>query len=111
MLVMRKDLNMRRGKEIAQGAHASLKVTLENLDHPDVKEWLSGPFTKIAVGVDSEEELLELVQKAKDAGIITTTIIDAGKTEFNNVHTLTCAAIGPASAEELEPITGKLSTR
>lgn len=111
LLVMRKDLGMRRGKEIAQGAHASMKATLENLEHPSVKAWLDGPFAKIAVSVDSEEELLGIVEKAKDAGLITATIIDSGRTEFNGHPTLTCAAIGPASSEELDPITGHLKLR
>lgn len=108
ILVMRKDLNMRKGKLIAQGAHASLKATLENLDHPSVNKWLSGNFTKIAVGVTSEEELFEVMKKALDAGLITTLITDAGKTEFNGVATNTCIAVGPASHEDLLPITGHL---
>lgn len=108
MLVMRKDLNMRKGKLIAQGAHASMKATLENLAHPNVKEWLSGKFTKIAVSVNSEEELFAIMEQAKDAGLITALITDAGLTEFNGVPTNTCIAIGPATHEELKPITGNL---
>lgn len=108
IIVMRKDLNMRTGKMIAQGAHASMKATLENLNHSNVKEWLSGPFTKIAVSVNSEEELFEVLNKAKDAGLITALITDAGKTEFNGVPTNTCIAVGPANHEDLVPITGHL---
>ena len=108
ILVMRKDLKMRKGKLIAQGAHASLKATLENLDHPSVKEWLSGAFTKIAVGVNSEEELFEVMKNAKDAVLITTLITDAGRTSFHGVATNTCIAVGPASYDDLEPITGEL---
>lgn len=111
MLVLRKDLKMQRGKEIAQGAHASLAATLENLDHPSVKEWLSGAFAKVAVGVETEEELLAIVEQAKEAGLITRTIVDSGRTQFNGVHTLTCAAIGPATNEQLQPITGHLGLR
>lgn len=111
ILVIRTDLKMRRGKEIAQGAHASMKATLENLDHPAVKEWLSGPFTKVAVAVSSEDELNEIVENANTAGIITAKIIDAGKTEFNNVPTFTCAAIGPADSDDLDKITGHLKLR
>lgn len=111
MLVMRKDLKMRRGKEIAQGAHASLAATLENIDHPSVKKWLSGPFAKIAVSVETEEELIEVVEAAEKAGLITRTIVDAGRTEFSGVATLTCAAIGPASGDDLAPITGHLKLR
>jgi PTH2 family peptidyl-tRNA hydrolase len=108
IIVMRKDLNMRTGKMIAQGAHASMKATLENLEHQNVKEWLSGPFTKIAVSVNSEEELFEIINKAKEAGLITALITDAGRTEFNGVPTNTCIAVGPASHEDLLPITGHL---
>lgn len=108
IIIMRKDLNMRKGKLIAQGCHASLKATLENLDHPSVVAWLSGQFTKIAVSVDSEQELFDIMEKAKSANIITALITDSGKTEFNNVPTNTCIAVGPALHSELMKITGNL---
>lgn len=111
VLLLRTDLKMRRGKEIAQGAHASMKVTLENLEHPDVKAWLAGPFAKIALGVDGEEDLLALVAAAEAAGIVTATIVDAGRTEFAGVPTLTAAAIGPAEASRIDAITGHLKLR
>ena len=85
-----------------------MKATIENLEHPNVKEWLSGPFTKIAVSVNSEEELFDIMNKAKEAGLITALITDAGRTEFNGIPTNTCIAIGPATHEELLPITGSL---
>lgn len=108
IIVMRKDLGMRKGKMIAQGAHASLKATLENLEHPSVKAWLSDKFTKICVSVDSEQELFDVYNHAIQEGLISALIIDAGLTEFNGVPTMTCIAVGPASAEELAPITGHL---
>jgi PTH2 family peptidyl-tRNA hydrolase len=111
MIVMRTDLKMRRGKEIAQGAHASMKATLENLDHPNIKEWLAGSFTKVAVAVNSEEELMAVYDAAKEAGLIASVIVDSGKTEFNGVPTTTCIAVGPATHEELIPITGSLKLR
>lgn len=108
MIVMRKDLNMRKGKMVAQGAHASMKALLENMEHPNIKKWLAGPFAKIAVSVDSEDELMSVLEKAKSAGLIATLITDAGRTEFNGVPTNTCIAVGPATNEELAPITGDL---
>ncbi len=108
MIVMRKDLNMRKGKMVAQGAHASMKALLENMEHPNIKQWLAGPFAKIAVGVDSEDELMAVLEKAKAAGLITALITDAGRTEFNGVPTNTCIAVGPATNEDLVPITGDL---
>lgn len=108
MIILRKDLGMRKGKMIAQGAHASMKATLLNLEHPSVKEWLAGPFRKIAVGVDSEKELFEVFNAAKQAGLIAELITDAGFTEFHGVPTNTAIAVGPATDAELEPITGHL---
>jgi PTH2 family peptidyl-tRNA hydrolase len=108
MIVMRKDLNMRKGKMVAQGAHASMKALVENLSDPRIKQWLAGPFAKIAVSVDSEEQLMSVLGKARAAGLITALITDAGRTEFNGVPTNTCIAVGPATNEDLQPITGDL---
>ncbi len=108
IIVLRKDLNMRKGKMIAQGAHASMKATLAHIDDPRVQEWLKGPFAKIAVSVDSEHEMRKLQHDAKRAGLICEEIVDAGRTEFNGVPTLTALGIGPDKPENLDPITGHL---
>jgi PTH2 family peptidyl-tRNA hydrolase len=42
------------------------------------------------------------------AGIQAHKQIDAGKTEFNGVPTLTCIAIGPEYEDIINPITGQL---
>jgi len=111
VLVVRKDLKMTRGKEIAQGAHGSMKATLENMEDPRVKKWLSGLFTKVAVSVESEEELLELQRKAEAAGLINALITDSGLTMFHGVPTNTVLAIGPDTYENIDAITGHLKLR
>lgn len=111
VLVMRTDLGMRRGKEIAQGAHASLAVVLANREHPYVVGWLSGQFTKVALGVGSLEELVGLVAHADVLGIPTMVIEDAGRTEFHGERTVTCAAIGPGPVELIDSVTGHLKLR
>lgn len=108
ILVVRKDLKMGRGKEIAQAAHASLAATLENMEDPRVKTWLAGLFTKIAVGADSEDHLLEIKAKAEAAGLITRLITDSGLTVFKGVPTNTVLAVGPDTDENLRPVTGDL---
>lgn len=108
IIVIRKDLRMGVGKICAQGAHASMKATLLHMDDTRVKEWLSGMFTKIAVGVSSEEELLEVYNNARKAGLIAELITDSGLTVFNGVPTNTCIAVGPDTHENLQPITGGL---
>lgn len=113
IIILRKDLNMRKGKMVAQGAHASMAVILEEqlkLHHPTpaVAEWLSGKFTKICVSVDSEDELVQLYLEAKAKGIPCSLIKDAGLTEFGGVPTITAAAIGPEYPEVVDPLTRHL---
>jgi PTH2 family peptidyl-tRNA hydrolase len=107
IIVMRKDLNIRKGKMIAQGAHAAIGA-YKTASGKAFAEWDSGEFTKICVSVDSEEELLDIGQKASLSGLNTCLITDAGHTEFHGVPTNTCLAVGPAYPEQLENITGHL---
>lgn len=124
VMVIRKDLNMRKGKMVAQGSHASLKAILDLMESEKnyakttsklefkegsaLHDWLTDKFTKICVSVNSEAELLEVYNKAKEKRLPCSLITDAGLTEFNGVPTLTCCAIGPAWDDEVNEITGKL---
>jgi PTH2 family peptidyl-tRNA hydrolase len=124
VLVIRKDLGMRKGKMIAQGAHASMAAILRHRSArleaeaganrvviettPAMQAWLDGRFTKIAVGVNSEAELLAVHQRAVAAGLPCALIRDAGKTEFGGEPTLTACAVGPAMPEQVDAITGAL---
>lgn len=121
VIVIRKDLKMRRGKEIAQGAHASIAFLTNRLRSPDNErwvfpahlsmaecEWIKGNFRKICCVVNSEEELLTLCDAAKEAGLVYELIEDSGLTEFGSVATFTAAAFGPDYDENLDPVTGHL---
>ena len=111
VIIIRKDLNMRKGKMVAQGAHASMAAVLTFkifLKPLIIWKWLFGVFTKICVSVDSEEELLMIYAKAKKAGILCSLIEDSGKTEFGGVPTHTSVAVGPAYVDQLQNITGHL---
>ena len=134
VIVLRKDLNMRKGKMVSQGAHASLKAILDLMEdnHGNFKyistqgktgehtyhlysqggspldDWLKGKFTKITVSVNSELELIELYEKAKSNGLICSLITDAGLTEFNGIPTKTAIAIGPGWSEDIDSLTGHL---
>ena len=123
VIVVRKDLNMRKGKIASQVAHASLGAVFSGsymhdmtsnvrakvipLD-PELEHWFNKEFTKICVSCDSEEELVALHKAAEDAGLRCCIITDAGHTEFNGVPTLTTLAIGPASSDDIDKITGGL---
>jgi PTH2 family peptidyl-tRNA hydrolase len=109
VIVIRKDLRMRRGKEIAQGSHASMSFLLKGQSsEEDIIEWLNGGQTKICLVVNSEDELLELDSKAREHGLLSNIITDAGRTEFNGVPTKTCLAIGPNKRDDIDDITGHL---
>jgi len=108
VILMRTDLGMRKGKMVAQGAHASMKATVLHMDNPCVKEWLADKFTKAVVKVGSAEELMEYVNTAAEHRVIAETIVDEGRTTFDYVPTLTCAAIGPDTEERIDKITGGL---
>jgi PTH2 family peptidyl-tRNA hydrolase len=124
VIVMRKDLNMRKGKMIAQGSHASIAFLTRNIMEygpkeddlyygrivfSDVeKDWIESSFTKVVVYVNSEEELIAVHEAAQDANINSNLIKDSGLTEFDGVPTLTCLALGPNYSSVLDPITGNL---
>lgn len=109
IILIRSDLKLRRGKEIAQGAHASLALTLDHLQDYRVQEWLSQSFTKITLKVSSEKELLDLVAKAQAMDVPALAIRDNGLTETGGVPTYIAAAIGPDKIEITNQITGHLS--
>jgi peptidyl-tRNA hydrolase, PTH2 family len=129
VLVVRTDLKMRKGKTVSQGAHASGKVFFDTIPREELERgwpegfsrikltievdksmflWLAGIFTKVCCRVDSEEELLEIYERAKAAGLPCCLITDAGRTEFHGVPTNTAVSVGPAMPEEIDPITGNL---
>lgn len=120
VIIIRKDLNMRKGKCVAQGAHASLgsvfhmqlqfAMGASSREHwiEPYNDWKEGTFTKICVSVDSEQELFDIYKTALNAELPVKRITDSGKTEFGNVPTDTCIAIGPYWADEIDKITGHL---
>jgi peptidyl-tRNA hydrolase, PTH2 family len=118
VIVLRKDLNMRKGKMVAQGAHASmaaiLKLAVREGDRlvipldERIEPWLLGRFTKICVSVNSEAELLAIHEKSLAAGVLTSLILDSGVTEFGGVPTNTAVAVGPDQVSKVDAITGGL---
>ncbi|QDU08155.1 aminoacyl-tRNA hydrolase [Gimesia aquarii] len=118
VLVMRHDLKMRRGKQIAQGSHASMSFICHRLkqrdsfsmdDFSEVEQgWMNGSFAKVCCRVNSKEELIAIHDSAVEANLEVHLITDSGKTEFHGEPTQTCLAIGPDDAEKIDAITGEL---
>ena len=133
MIVMRRDLKMRKGKIAAQAGHACVEATLmalarENrlsqvrlnaaeslvyLDHDrqdatPLSDWFDAGVAKVCVYVDSEEALLDLYERGRELGFAVALIRDAGFTEFHGEPTFTCLAFEPLPAEKIDPLTGEL---
>ena len=131
MIVMRRDLKMRKGKIAAQAGHAAVEAILMALTkegrlgdlemtedgmllHTEGKadtalsEWFTYGCAKICVYVDSEEALLDIDTKAKASGLLSAVITDAGMTEFHGVPTKTCLALEPLPADIADELTGGL---
>lgn len=114
VIVMRTDTNppMRKGKMVAQGAHASMaflsKLTMAGRKPTEIQQlWMNESFRKICVRVDSLEEFHAIAEAARKAGIETHVIKDSGMTEFKE-PTYTAIGIGPDYDEKIDKITGHL---
>lgn len=133
MIVMRRDLKMRKGKIAAQAGHACVEATLMALARegrlgevrvtPDqswvyledegtratpLSDWFDAGVAKVCVYVDSEEELLDLAVRGRELGFAVALVRDAGHTEFHGEPTYTCLAFEPLAAEQIDPLTGEL---
>jgi len=106
VILVRQDLKLPKGKMVAQGAHASVEAVLKS-DKEMVKEWRNTGMAKIVLKVEDEKELLKYNQLAKDNGLVTALITDAGRTVIAP-GTKTCLAIGPASDNKIDAVTSDL---
>lgn len=117
VIVVRKDLNMRKGKLAAQVGHAVLRCVLKSQYEYDTEfiipktveldNWLHVSLEKkIVLGCSSEQDLLDIQQQCRIKHINTALITDAGLTEFHNIPTKTCIGIGPDEETIIDTITG-----
>ena len=123
VIVIRRDLKMRRGKEIAQGAHAAaawVTSLVTNALDPATRSatitidpiglvWLTTSHRKITLQAHSEAEITELHDVARARGLRSHLITDSGRTEFGGVPTITALAIGPDLTDLIDEVTGHLT--
>ncbi|ABL78086.1 peptidyl-tRNA hydrolase Pth2 [Thermofilum pendens] len=109
VIVLRRDLDMGKGKMVAQGCHASVSAVLETLkrNREIVERWVEEGQRKIVVRVDSEEELLSVYRKALELGLVAVLVEDKGLTQLPP-GTPTAVGIGPADEEIIDKVTGHL---
>lgn len=128
IIVVRRDLNMPPGKLAAQVAHAGGLWLQRRLRLGDVvtpqhegeivvapyiytaelseaeHDWLSDNYTKVVVEVPDEATMHALKVQASEADLTVHVVRDLGRTVFKGVRTATCLAVGPDTAEKLDPL-------
>ena len=107
-LVVRSDLGMGKGKIAAQVAHAAVEAALSNQVSAGFAEWLRDGQPKVVLKVGSADRLEELCAAAEAAELPVERISDAGRTQVP-AGALTCCAIGPAAADEVDRVVKELS--
>jgi len=109
VIIVRKDLDLPKGKLCVQVAHAAVSAFLETKKrYPDwAKKWLETGQKKIVVKVKSIGELLTLHKKIEECNLPAVLVTDAGLTVLPP-GTITCLGVGPAPAKLVDRITKNL---
>lgn len=109
VLVVRNDLKMGKGKIAAQCGHGAVGAYQKSMIKAPhlVNLWEKTGCAKIAVRVDSEDELLTIKKAADNENLVTCLITDAGHTQVEP-DTRTVLAIGPCPEKLIDSITGHL---
>ena len=107
VMAARADLGMGAGKLAAQVAHGSL-MAYEETGEGARRSWKGQGQTKVVLKVNGEDELLDVADRARAAGLPYAVVRDAGRTQLEP-GTLTVVGIGPAAEEDIDRITGHLS--
>lgn len=109
VLVVQGDLKMGRGKVAAQCSHGTLAAYRQAQQHTPslLQAWEDTGQTKVVLKVDTEEEMLKVVEDAKRKGVPVVSVRDAGRTQVAS-GSLTVVAVGPAKLKDVDSVTGHL---
>ena len=124
-LIVRSDLNMRKGKIASQCCHASNAIIIDNIKQNKLKwiirllaypifrkwifegdliKWLNGSFTKIVLGTHKTDESKKLFDRlyylCQEYGYPCFLVEDMGLTEFHGVKNKTVLGIGPIDTKD-----------
>ncbi|KPM11803.1 peptidyl-tRNA hydrolase 2, mitochondrial-like protein [Sarcoptes scabiei] len=108
VLIVRNDLKMSKGKACAQCSHAAVEAYKQAKKQSSLlKKWKESGQRKVVVKVESEENLLDVLRNAREAGLIAVYIQDAGLTQVAS-GTKTVGGIGPGPEKLIDQVTGHL---
>jgi len=103
------DIKMGTGKKVAQGCHAAVMAAdmVRNSNPMRYRDWEREGQMKIALKVQTEEDLIAIYNHAKARKLPCCIINDAGYTQLAP-GTTTAVGIGPALAGEIDKVTHHL---
>jgi len=104
VIVIRKDLNLKKGKLAVQVAHASILASNKSSLK---EEWEKEGQKKVVLECENLKALVFLYQEALSKGLPSAIVIDAGLTQIPR-GTKTCIGIGPEKEEKIDKITSSL---
>jgi len=109
VLVVRGELRLTPGKAAVQVAHAAVMLALEGARKrtPAFQHWWDQGQKKIAVVAQTLDQMEQLAERGRRAGVPCAWVTDAGFTEVPP-GTRTCLGVGPAPAAKVDPLTGDL---
>ena len=120
VIVVRRDLKLRRAEIASCVARASSAFIIENIEDSDdnklvasltqeEKEWFLGDRKTIVLGIQSEDALRRIIDKAEIQGLNVNVISKRSfdeKISYEDV--VICVAIGPHDEDLIDEVTGNL---
>lgn len=108
-IILRTDLEMSKGKTVAQACHASLMsyFEAERADKKIAEEWLKNGEKKIVLKVADEEALIKLFKAFEYKGVPAALVTDAGLTQIPP-GSKTALGVGPWKGSEIDQFTKPL---
>ena len=111
VLIIRRDLKLRRGKEIAQGCHTSVLLAAYYEKYINncatYFKWRNGIHKTIVLQAEGLPDLVQIAAKAAKLGVCSNYVTDIGLTELETA-TITALFLGPDYNEKLDQITSNL---
>lgn len=92
-----------------QCSHAAVMAYQRALRHHPamLEQWEEGGQAKVVLKVETERELLELATTARNLGLITSLVCDAGRTQIA-AGSKTVLGIGPGLVKTVDRVSGHL---
>lgn len=121
VVVVRKDVQLRRGKMASLVAQASMMFLIDNDDSergdrvsvalsPTESAWLTGSAKIVVLAIDSEDALESLVLRAQLAGVeVHEVSMMRGNAHGQRSETV-CVAMGPCESTVLDGLTSTLKS-